>query len=129
VPTPRQLGTAAERLVAAALIRAGWRILGRGVRVGRDELDLVALDPGPPPALVVVEVRWRQRDDFGLPEETVDRRKRTRLRRAAVGLLAGGRLADGQPLPRAAIRLDVVVVAPARRPKQGIELRHIRGVE
>jgi putative endonuclease len=129
VPTPRQLGTAAERLAAAALVRAGWRILGRGVRVGRDELDLVALDPGPPPALVVVEVRWRRRDDFGLPEETVDGRKRARLRRAALGLLAGGRLPDGRPLPRAAIRLDVVVVGPARRPGRGIELRHIRGVE
>ena len=55
-------------------------------RVGRAELDLVAVDPGPPPALVVVEVRWRGRRDFGLPEETVDHRKRARLHRAGFAL-------------------------------------------
>ena len=46
----------------------------------------MAIDPGPPAALVVVEVRWRADRDFGLPEETVDHRKRVRVRAAAYGL-------------------------------------------
>ena len=58
--TPAQrAGDAAETLVAARLLAAGWTILARNVHVGRHELDLVAIDPGPPAALVVVEVRWR----------------------------------------------------------------------
>jgi hypothetical protein len=49
--TPAQrAGDAAEDAVAVALATSGWRILGRRVRVGRLELDIVAVDPGPPPA-------------------------------------------------------------------------------
>ena len=83
----RRNGDAGERLVAAALARAGWTILARNMRLGRDELDIIAIDPGPPAALVVVEVRRRGRRDFGLAEETLDRRKRAAMRRAVGALL------------------------------------------
>ena len=47
VRTPQQLaGDEAEQAVAHRLEAAGWLILGRHVRVGRGELDLIALDPG-----------------------------------------------------------------------------------
>jgi putative endonuclease len=105
-------GDAAEDEVARRLQAAGWRILGRNVRMGRFELDLVAVDPGPPLALVVVEVRWRRTRDFGLPEETVDHRKRTRIRAGAYGLLDRGTLAAGEPLPRLPLRFDLVVLEP-----------------
>ena len=121
-------GDAAEALVASSLAAAGWRILGRNVRVGRNELDLVAVDPGPPPALVIVEVRWRGRRDFGLPEETVDHRKRARLRAAVHGLLEEGVLPPGTPLPRLPVRIDLVVVEPPASPGDAIRVRHHRGV-
>jgi putative endonuclease len=105
----RRVGDAAEDLVVARLTAAGWRVLHRNVRVGRYELDLVAVDPGPPQTLVVVEVRWRSRRDFGLAEESVDHRKRVRVRRAAFGLLDRGGL---PPLP---LRFDLVVVEPGDR--------------
>jgi len=105
-------GDRAEDLVASRLRDAGWEIVGRNVRVGRAEIDIVGCDPGPPPTLVVVEVRWRARRDFGLPEETVDQRKRSRLRAAGLTLRARGALPDGTPLPRAALRFDLVVVEP-----------------
>ena len=73
-------GDGAERLVADRLTAAGWSMLARNVHVGRYELDLVAVDPGPPRTLVAVEVRWRAARAFGLPEETVDHRKRSRVR-------------------------------------------------
>src|SRR5947199_5920367 len=93
--TPAQIaGDEAEGLVAARLAAAGWTVLARNVRVGRDELDLVAVDPGPPRSLVVVEVRRRGRRDFGLAEETLDYRKRRALRRAIGTLLEAGRLPD-----------------------------------
>jgi putative endonuclease len=111
--TPAQLsGDAAEALVASRLVEAGWTIVGRNVHVGRHELDLVAIDPGPPSALVVIEVRWRRVRDFGLPEETVDHRKRVRVRAAAYGLLDRGVTPDGGPVPRLPLRFDLVVVEP-----------------
>ncbi|MEP6638076.1 MAG: YraN family protein [Chloroflexota bacterium] len=111
----QQAGDAAESLVAVRLAAAGWTILARNVHVGRHELDLVAIDPGPPAALVVVEVRWRVTRGFGLPEETVDHRKRARVRAAAYGLLDRGSLPDGGILPRLPLRFDLVVVEPRDR--------------
>jgi len=111
----QQSGDAAERQVADRLAAAGWSIVGRNVHVGRHELDLIAVDPGPPPILVVVEVRWRSRRAFGLPEETVDGRKRTRVRAAAFGLLDRGVLPDGSPLPHLPLRFDLIVVEPGDR--------------
>jgi putative endonuclease len=111
----QQAGDAAETLVAGRLADAGWTVLARNVHVGRHELDLVAIDPGPPAALVMVEVRWRAGREFGLAEETVDHRKRTRIRAAAYGLLDRGSLPDGSPIPRLPLRFDLVVVEPGGR--------------
>ena len=126
--TPAQrAGDAAEDAVAAALATSGWRILGRRVRVGRLELDIVAVDPGPPPALAIVEVRWRRSRAFGLPEETADRRKLGRPRHAALGLVSRGTLPDGSRLPGLPLRLDLVAVEPAAAPGR-LRLRHHRGI-
>ena len=111
----QQSGDSAERFVADALTAAGWTILGRNVHVGRYELDLVAVDPGPPQTLVAVEVRWRADRAFGLPEESVDWRKRRRIRAAAYGLLERGVLPDGAALPHLPLRFDLVVVEPGDR--------------
>jgi len=116
----QRTGDAAEAVVAERLEAAGWAILARNVHVGRHEIDLVAIDPGPPRALVVIEVRWRAERDFGLPEETVDHRKRVRVRQAAYGLLDRGSLPGGATLPRLPLRFDLVVVEPGGR------LRHHR---
>jgi putative endonuclease len=113
--TAQLAGDAAETLVLDRLVGAGWNILARNVHVGRHELDLVAVDPGPPAALVIVEVRWRRSRGFGLAEETVDHRKRTRVRQAAYGLLDRGILPDGGAIPRLPLRFDLVVIEPGDR--------------
>src|SRR5687767_14709138 len=102
--TAQLAGDAAEALVLARLVHAGWTVLARNVHVGRHELDLVAVDPGPPETLVIVEVRWRRSRSFGLAEETVDHRKRRHLRQAAIGLLDRGSLPDGTTIPRLPLR-------------------------
>ena len=104
--TQRRTGDDAEQFVVDGLVAAGWTILARAIRVGRNELDIVAVDPGPPRTLVVVEVRWRRRRDFGLAEETVDHRKRARLRQAAHDLR------ERRDLPHLSCRFDLVVVEP-----------------
>ena len=111
----QQAGDAAEAFVADRLAGSGWSILARNVHVGRHEIDVVAVDPGPPRTLVVIEVRWRAARDFGLPEETVDHRKRVRVRSAAYGLLDRGTLPDGSVLPRLPLRFDLIVVEPGGR--------------
>jgi putative endonuclease len=111
----QQLGDAAERLAADQLTALGWTILGRNIHFGRNEVDLLAVDPGSPRALVIVEVRWRATRAFGLGEETFDWRKRAHLRAAAGRLHELATLADGTPLPHLPIRIDLVVVEPGER--------------
>jgi Holliday junction resolvase-like predicted endonuclease len=120
----QEAGDAAERLVAARLVAAGWRILGTNVHLGRAELDIVAVDPAPPARLVVVEVRTRRTRDFGLPEETVDAAKRARIRRAAQALREQAVLADGTAVPPLPLRIDLIVVEPPRDPGGPVRVRH-----
>jgi len=120
--TAQRLGDAAEAFVADRLTADGWQVLARQVRVGRAEVDLLAVDPSRPATLVAVEVRWRARRDFGLPEETVDRRKVARVRGAALTLRSAGRLPDGTLMPWLSVRVDLVVVEPFGR------VRHHRHV-
>ncbi len=89
---------------------------------------MVAVDPGPPATLVIVEVRWRSRRDFGLPEETVGWRKRRGLRLALSALLTASRLPDGVSLPCLPGRVDLVAVEPPGAQEAGLRMRHYRHV-
>jgi len=111
----QRAGDDAEARVATRLVALGWQVLATHVRVGRAELDIVATDPGPPAALVVIEVRWRSRRDFGLPEETIDGRKRARVHRAGFALRDRGTLPNGDAVPQLPLRFDLVVVEPGDR--------------
>jgi putative endonuclease len=122
----QRIGDAAERLVGNQLEAQGWTVLARNVRIGRDEVDLLAVDPGPPRALVVVEVRRRNRRDFGFAEETLDYRKRTALRRAVGTLLERATLPGGTPLPHLPMRVDLVALDVDGDGRQSI--RHHRGI-
>jgi putative endonuclease len=112
--TDRQkAGDAAESLVCDRLAARGWEILARNAHFGRSELDIVAIDPGPPRRLVVVEVRWRRSSEFGLAAETFDHRKQAHLKAGVARLLESGRLPDGRELPRLPLSLDLAIVEPA----------------
>lgn len=113
----QQAGRMAEDEVAAHLVLSGWRLLGRNVVVGRDEIDILAIDPGPPAELVFVEVRSATSDRFGTPEERVDRDKVAHLYRASRALTA--------PLGLKR-RVDLIVVD--RRAGEP-QLRHLRALE
>jgi putative endonuclease len=118
----QRAGDDAEQLVAERLIEQGWSVLARNVHVGRHELDIVAVDPGPPPRLVIVEVRHRSSRAFGLAEETVDFRKRRHVRDAAWTIVAAGTLPSGAPIPNLGLRFDIVVVE-----RDPLRIRHHRG--
>jgi putative endonuclease len=123
----QQIGDDGERLAAIRLEALGWRIVARNLRVSRAEVDILAIDPSDPPSLVLIEVRRRNRRDFGLAEETVDYRKRNALRRAAGELAMRPVLPDGRQLPELPVRVDLIAIdrGPDGRPS----LRHHRGIE
>lgn len=96
----RSLGESGERYASAYLRRAGYRVLERNVRAGRDEADIIAIDPDGR-TLVIVEVKTR-RDDRVPPEAHVDRTKQHHLSRLA------GRLLNRPEHRDRPVRFDVI---------------------
>lgn len=84
--TIRQVhGAEGEEIAVVWLQERHWRVIARNVRIGaRDEIDVVAIDPGPPTELVCVEVRSASGSAFGAPEERVDSAKVGHMYRAAM---------------------------------------------
>lgn len=79
----------------------GYSRVGRRVRVGRDELDLIVRRKN---QVIFVEVKTRAREEYGRPIDAVDRAKREKVSRAAVRWLM-----DLREKPEY-IRFDVVEV-------------------
>lgn len=75
-----EFGADGERFAAKYLEGRGWRILGRNVRIGGGELDIVAIDRD---ELVVVEVRARRVGKILPPEASVGPRKLRKVIRTA----------------------------------------------
>jgi putative endonuclease len=102
-----ELGRRAERLVAMRLKLAGWRLVGRNVRLPSGELDIVALDGS---TLVFVEVKAGRAGATVGPEHpahAVGRRKQLKLRRLAREWIAERRGPSGV----SGYRFDVVGVS------------------
>lgn len=99
----RITGDAGEDAAAEFLKKAGYEILVRNWRAGRDELDLVALSPESK-SLVFIEVKTRDELDPKGGYFAVDARKKNALRRAVRAYLR----AVGKP--RAAFRFDIAEV-------------------
>lgn len=99
--TRMETGREGERQAGRYLEKAGMRIIGRNVRVGRDEIDLIARDGQ---TLVFAEVKTRADELFGRPAEAVDRAKRFRISRAAIRYIKKNKLRPPY------IRFDIVEV-------------------
>jgi putative endonuclease len=97
-------GRRAELAVADFLYARGFGILGRNVRLGALELDVVARRDA---LVVVVEVRTRGSGAYVSALASVDRVKRVRLMRA-VERLWRSRLAAMHDVDR--VRIDVAAV-------------------
>jgi len=123
--TYRQIrGTEGEAVAVRYLAGLGWRVLARNVELGGVEVDILAVDPGPPSSIVVAEVRSVRSARFGAPEEKVDRAKVGRLYRA----LAELRRTDGitADVAAASLRVDLLAV-DLRQGRE--EIRHLRSLE
>ena len=76
----REAGAEAEAAACAFLEDRGLRIVERNFRARGGEIDLVAREGD---VLVFIEVRFREGEEFGTPEETVGLPKRRRIVSAA----------------------------------------------
>ena len=119
-----ELGRIGEKTAALWLGERGYAVLGRNLRFGRDEIDLVA-ESGDTVCFVEVKTR-RQYPDYrtpeGTPAEAVDGRKQTAMVRAAEAWLAANPT-DKTP------RLDVMEVYadPADEGFRLLLIRHLPG--
>jgi putative endonuclease len=118
-------GKFAEDIAAAWLLANNWCILARNVKLGRDEIDIVAIAPNEPNELVCVEVRSARSAHFGVPEERVDRRKVANLYRAARSLAGSGDVLQ-LGLGRLTVRVDLVVIDLRG---ERVAVRHLRRLE
>ncbi|HUK56973.1 MAG TPA: YraN family protein [Nitrospiria bacterium] len=87
----RAFGKQGEAEAVRFLEGRGYRIVGRNIRVGRGEIDLIAYDGD---VLVFIEVKARRGDRYGGASWAVDARKRRQLTYLAEGYMARRRLRD-----------------------------------
>jgi putative endonuclease len=102
----RVSGRRGEVLAVLMLMLKGYRILGFRLKTPQAEIDILALRGG---TLVAVEVKRRTNLPAALEAVSFDQRQR--LRRAAANLAA-----RRPSLVGAAVRLDLVALAPGRLP-------------
>jgi putative endonuclease len=133
-PDPRthrgRVGRDAETVARRWLEERGWTILATNVVIGRDEIDLIALDEQGD-TLVFVEVRGHSSGRFGAAAESIDSRKLARLYRSAVSLVLSGWPQRHGLSGAVAWRVDVIAVEFAphlARESGGPSVLHIRGV-
>jgi putative endonuclease len=101
-PAAKHFGHDAESRAAAILEAEGLEILGRNVRAGHDEIDLIARDGQ---VLVLVEVKARK-GGLIAADLAFTRAKRARMLRAWQRLRQDGRVGYAR-----ALRCDLVLFA------------------
>lgn len=117
--TRKETGAEGERLALELLLADGYEILHTNWRCKIGELDIVARKQG---TLIIVEVRTRTASKspwFGTPEESVDTRKRTKLRRLAEMYMAS------KGMRELSVQFDVIAVTLSRN-EEAAEIRHIQ---
>ena len=78
--TKQEIGQLGEDAAVNLLISKGYKILNRNFRVGRLEIDIVALKDN---FLIFVEVKTRDENFLYSPESAVNRRKQSNIINAA----------------------------------------------
>lgn len=95
------LGRTGESEAVKLLKKEGYKIIKRNYKTKLGEVDIIAQDKD---SICFVEVKTRQSDRFGLPQEAVKKHKQKQISKAALNFLKAGNLLDKKA------RFDVVSV-------------------
>ena len=106
-------GKAGEEAAEKFLIQKGFEIIGRRLRAGHKEIDLLAKDGE---QLVFVEVKAIWERSFGFPEERVTAAKKKKLIEAAYDYL------ERAKMPDASFRWDFVGIDFSQKPPEFIHI-------
>lgn len=98
----KEIGQKGEDLAANYLKELGYQILERNYRCKLGEVDIIAREND---TLVFIEVRTRSSLDFGLPQESINRRKRHQISKVALEYMIRKKLKN---IPA---RFDVVAIS------------------
>jgi len=122
LPETHRTGEWGEEMAAETLRNEGYKILGKRVRMRRDEIDLVAAcDVGGGVEIIVfVEVKTRRSDWFGGGKAALDKRKRHALCRAAAKYM--------KRLPPKPFRFDLIEVVGEMGSHEPPVIRHFKNV-
>ncbi len=112
---PHLLGISGEEVALSYLRSKKYKIVEKGFRLFRGEIDIIAYDKK---TLVFIEVKTRTRSDFGLPEESVTPSKQKQIRKIAQGYLDLNKIRDVE------CRFDVISLT--KTDKQRYSLRQIK---
>jgi len=93
------LGRAGENLAQRHLKNKGYRLVGQNIRLFCGEVDLLMQDGN---SLVIVEVKTKSSDIFGLASDMVTLKKKRKLLQLGKAL--------SQKFPNKAVRIDVVAI-------------------
>ncbi|MDH5661630.1 MAG: YraN family protein [Elusimicrobiota bacterium] len=99
------LGKKGEDISVKFLKKQGYQIIERNYRCSLGEIDIIAKDKN---ILCFVEVKTRNTEEYGLPEEAIDGYKQKKLARAALTYLKQKKIYEQD------LRFDIVSVYPDR---------------
>lgn len=112
----RSFGSDQEEIALNMLLEKGYHLVKKNFHFGRSgEIDLVMRDGE---TWVFVEVKARRSHEFGLPEDSITPRKRSQIRRVALGF------AHVMKLEEYEARFDVVAVDYVAGDDGKPEIRH-----
>lgn len=119
IQTPHLLGSCGEDIAENFLRKRGYRIISRGYRAGRGEIDIIAMDGR---ILVFIEVKTRKSAKYGLPEEHVSYKKKSQIRKTAARFLLS------KNFPHSSCRFDIIGILCEEGKKPALS-HHINAFE
>jgi len=107
------LGKRGEQIAAKYLEDKGYSLLEKNYRRGNLEIDLIAMDGD---ELVIVEVKSRSYDNFLLPEESVNHKKRLMIMRLTNEYVKSHNRNEN-------VRFDIITIV---KKDNGFDIKHIK---
>ncbi|MDO8602637.1 MAG: YraN family protein [Candidatus Omnitrophota bacterium] len=106
-------GRKGEEQAIACLRKNGYKIIEKNYRTKLGEIDIIADDKG---VISFVEVRSKNSPGFGLPEETINKKKKAQISKIALAYIKQCNLMDKS------CRFDVVCIQGVDSPEPEIKL-------